>query len=154
MATIETFEGLVAWQKAKTLANAVYAMSRTEELAKDFGLRDQMRRAAVSVMSNIAEGFERGTTADFIHFLYIAKGSVGELRAQLHLVSDQRMASADHCEQCRLLAVETGRLVSGLIVYLKTKQQRETCQKKPRKPVVPGPSHQSFPFGASDPFDF
>lgn len=80
-----SFEELHVYQRARDLANAVYAITRTGPFARDFGLADQIRRAAVSVMPNIAEGFERGTSTEFIQFLYIAKGSCGEVRAQLQL---------------------------------------------------------------------
>jgi len=71
----ESFEELHIYQRARELTNSVYALSRDASFARDLSLVDQIRRAAVSVMSNIAEGFERGTTAEFVQFLYIAKGS-------------------------------------------------------------------------------
>ena len=83
--TAKRFEELKVWQKAKELTNLIYQLSSSGSFARDFGLKDQMRRAAVSVMSNIAEGFESQTQALFIQFLGRAKGSVGELRAQLYI---------------------------------------------------------------------
>lgn len=83
MATVRGFENLDAWQLARKLANEIYASSSSGAFARDFVLRDQMRGAAISVLSNIAEGFERGGNAEFIQFLSIAKGSVGEARAQM-----------------------------------------------------------------------
>ena len=83
MPTIKKVEDIEAWKKARELTRAVYNCSKIEPFSKDFALRDQMRRAAVSVMSNIAEGFERGGTKEFVQFLAIAKGSAGEVEAQL-----------------------------------------------------------------------
>ncbi|HQO65044.1 MAG TPA: four helix bundle protein, partial [Syntrophorhabdus sp.] len=88
MAKIEKFEDIEAWEKARRIAKNVYAACRQVEFSRDFGLRDQMQRAAVSIMSNIAEGFERGTNKEFIQFLFIAKGSAGEVRSQLYLALD------------------------------------------------------------------
>jgi four helix bundle protein len=85
MTTAKRFEDLEVWQKAKELTNLVYKYSSDGVFARDFGLRDQMRRAAVSIMSNIAEGFESQTQAMFIKYLAHAKGSAGELRAQLYM---------------------------------------------------------------------
>jgi four helix bundle protein len=90
MATVERFEDLQVWQRAKALANLIYDFSSSGEFARDFGLRDQMRRAAISVMSNIAEGFESRTQVMFIEYLGRAKASAGELRAQLYLALDQK----------------------------------------------------------------
>lgn len=84
---IERFEDLPIWKDARALSRAIYEISRS---FKDFSLRDQMRRAAVSVVSNIAEGFERGSNKEFLQFLYVAKGSVGELRAQLYVALDEK----------------------------------------------------------------
>ena len=82
MATIKRFEDIEAWKKARELTREVYRHSKVGPFSKDFGLRDQIRRAAVSVMSNIAEGFERGGNKEFMQFLAIAKGSVGEIESQ------------------------------------------------------------------------
>ncbi|MFQ5816859.1 MAG: four helix bundle protein [Terriglobia bacterium] len=83
MAFYQRFEELPLWRAAKELALRVYRMTDGDKFSRDFGLRDQIRRAAISVSSNIAEGFERGSRKEFIRFLYIAKGSVGEVRSQL-----------------------------------------------------------------------
>ena len=82
MATIRRFEDIEAWKKARELNREVYRITRGDLFARDFGLRDQIRRSSVSVLSNIAEGFERDGNAEFKQFLYIAKGSAGELRAR------------------------------------------------------------------------
>jgi four helix bundle protein len=83
---IEHFEDFVAWQKARVLTAKIYRVTDEGKFARDFGLRDQIRRAAVSIMSNIAEGFERGRAAEFHQFLSIAKASCAELRSQLYLL--------------------------------------------------------------------
>ena len=88
MAKIEKFEDIEAWQKARGLSKAVYAVTGDGTFARDFGLRDQIRRAAVSVMSNIAEGFDRGGNRELTQFLYIAKGSAAEVQAQLYVALD------------------------------------------------------------------
>lgn len=107
------------YQKARDLANGVYALTRQGAFAKDYGLADQVRRAAVSVMSNIAEGFERGSNTEFIQFLYIAKGSCGEVRAQLSIAVDQGYVAKSDYErlqnQCRLISG----MLSSFINYLK-----------------------------------
>ena len=82
---VRYFEDLEVWKEARRLTNEVYATTRDTGFSKDFGLRDQIRRAAVSVMSNVAEGFERGGNQEFVQFLYIAKGSCGEVRSQLYV---------------------------------------------------------------------
>ena len=85
---IEGFEDLLAWQKARALTALIYRITGERALARDFGLRNQIRRTAVSVMSNIAEGFERGRPAEFHQFLSIAKASCAELRSQLYVALD------------------------------------------------------------------
>ena len=88
MATIKRFEEIIAWQEARKLASMIYSLTSVGEFARDFGLRDQVRRAAVSVGSNIAEGFERNGNKEFEKFLWIAKGSVGEVISQLYTAID------------------------------------------------------------------
>src|SRR4030043_671338 len=85
---IEKFEDLIAWQKARELTKNIYKVTKQGDFFKDFGLRDQIRRASVSIMSNIAEGFERGGRSEFHQFLVIAKGSCAELRSQLYVSLD------------------------------------------------------------------
>ena len=86
---VKNFEDLEIWKDARALTRAIYQLTRDPKFSKDFGLRDQIRRAAVSIMSNIAEGFERGGNQEFIQFLYVAKGSCGEVRSQLWVAMDQ-----------------------------------------------------------------
>ena len=118
MARIEQFEDIDAWKKARELAQAIYEVTSVAEFARDFGLRDQIRRAAVSVMSNIAEGFERSGDKEFRQFLSLAKGSAGEVKAQLYVAVDARFLSQEQFDQLYSLATETGRLIGGFMRYL------------------------------------
>jgi four helix bundle protein len=86
---IKNFEELEIWKDARALTRAVYQLTSDPRFSKDLGLRDQIRRASVSILSNIAEGFERGGNQEFIQFLYVAKGSCGEVRSQLYVAMDQ-----------------------------------------------------------------
>jgi four helix bundle protein len=95
MATVKTFEGLEVWQHARKLVKEIYGVSNRGPFSKDFGLRDQLRRASISILSNIAEGFERSGNKEFAHFLFMAKGSAGELRAQLYVALDLAYISAN-----------------------------------------------------------
>jgi four helix bundle protein len=118
MAKIEKFEDIEAWKKARALAREIYAISNEGLFARDFGLRDQIRRAAVSVMSNIAEGFERGGDVEFRRFLAIAKGSAGEVKAQLYVALDAGMIDQATFDSLYKKAAETGNLVGGFMRYL------------------------------------
>lgn len=119
MATIQRFEDIEAWQKARELTNAVYSCSGKGTFAKDFGLRDQIRRAAVSIMSNIAEGFERGGSGEFVQFLSIAKGSAGEVGAQLYVALDQGYIDQEQFDSIKVAALSTKRLIAGFMNYLR-----------------------------------
>lgn len=89
MFSFKSFEEIESWQKARELTRKVYTVSNQGAFTKDFGLRDQIRRASVSIMSNIAEGFERDGKGEFLQILAVAKGSSGEVRAQLYIALDQ-----------------------------------------------------------------
>jgi len=119
MTTFKTFEDIEAWQKARNLTREIYVVSNLGSFSKDYGLRDQIRRAGVSIMSNIAEGFERGGTREFVQFLSMAKGSSGEVRSQLYVSVDQRYIDKDTFEQLFKLATETSRMIAGLMNYLR-----------------------------------
>jgi len=112
---VERFEDLQAWVKARELVNGVYRLCRDSGLAKDFGLRDQLQRAAVSVMSNIAEGFERTGVAEKSHFYNIARASCGEVRSLLYVVEDIFQETQADVHRLRELNSDTGRLLSGLM---------------------------------------
>jgi four helix bundle protein len=110
------FRDLKVWQRAKSLAVSVYALvERSPELAKDFGLRDQMQRAAVSVCSNIAEGDERDTDKDAVRFFYIAKGSIAELITQLEIAKDARIIEPSSADTLINEAEEIGAMLGALI---------------------------------------
>ena len=120
MGKIERFEEIKAWQMAKELVAVVYRMSGDGEFGKDFGLRDQIRRASVSVMSNIAEGFERGSDKDFQRFLYMAKGSAGEVRSQLFVALELGYLTIEEFSDLRTKAEGVSKALSGFIGYLTT----------------------------------
>ena len=117
--TIERFEDLVAWQKARLLTSKIYAATRIGQFAKDFGLIDQIRRAAVSIGSNIAEGFERGNNKEFITFLGIAQGCAGEVRSQLYTAYDVRYLSDAEITELVELSKDVSKLINGLILSLR-----------------------------------
>ncbi len=121
MATIEKFEDLEVWQNARKLTNLIYDYSDLGAFSRDFGLRDQMRRAAVSVMSNVAEGFESLTQALFIQYLGRAKGSAGEVRAQLYVALDRKYISLEQFQHARALAETCSRQSQNFIQYLESK---------------------------------
>ncbi len=115
---VKKFEELEAWKKARALSNRVYQASATSGFTRDFGLKDQIRRAAISILSNIAEGFERGGDKEFLQFLAVAKGSCGEVRAQLYIALDQGYISQNLFEELSNNVSEIGRMISGLMKYL------------------------------------
>ena len=119
MAKIARFEDLMSWQKARELNRLIYQASKKPAFAKDFGLRDQMRRASISIMSNIAEGFERGGDKEFIQLLSIAKGSCGEVRSQLYAALDEAYLDAAEFKELTDRSVEVSRLISGFMTYLR-----------------------------------
>lgn len=120
MTKIEKFEDMEVWQQARSITKAVYTNSRQGDFAWDFGLRDQIQRAAVSIMSNIAEGFERGTNKEFIQFLFIAKGSAGEVRSQLYIALDLGYIKKSAFDQLNTELISVSRQISGFIKYLQT----------------------------------
>ncbi|NOH00734.1 MAG: four helix bundle protein [Chloroflexi bacterium] len=120
MTTAKRFEDLEVWQRAKELTNLVYRHSTDGSFARDFGLRDQMRRAAVSIMSNIAEGFESSTQAIFIKYLGHAKGSAGELRAQLYIARDQGYITEKDFNEMLSTAEICSKQLSRFIQYLES----------------------------------
>ena len=119
MAKIEKFEDILARQKARELIQLVYRASRKGAFAKDFALRDQIRRAVISITSNIAEGFERGGTKEFVQFLGHAKGSCGEVRSQLYIALDEAYLSQSDWEELHNRCLEISRLLDGFAKYLR-----------------------------------
>jgi four helix bundle protein len=114
MTAIKTFEDINAWAEAREVTREVYDITKREAFAKDFELRGQIRRAAISIMSNIAEGYECQARGAFARYLGIAKGSAGELRAQLYVALDQSYITKEEfdalCNQTRKIASQLSRL--------------------------------------------
>ena len=109
------FEDLEAWREARSLVNQVYVLTRDEALKKDFGLCSQIQRASVSVMTNIAEGFERTGKAEKLNFYNIARASCGEVRSLLYVIEDNYPRSSARAVELRKRTETVGRLISGLI---------------------------------------
>jgi four helix bundle protein len=119
MAKIERFEDIESWKKARVLTNRLYAVTNAGAFAKDFELRSQIRRAGISIMSNIAEGFERGSgDKEFCRFLSMAKGSAGEVRAQLYVALDAGYITTTEFDELTELATSVSRLLSRFMQYL------------------------------------
>ena len=133
MALARTFEELQIYQKARELANGVYAATKEQPFAKDYGMVDQIRRASVSVLSNIAEGFERGSKTEFIQFLYIAKGSCGEVRAQLQIAHDQTYLEEKQSQRLSGLAAEISRMMSSFIGHLQAADFQGEKVERPKR---------------------
>ena len=119
---IEKFEDFIAWQKARQLTREIYKITNLDRFAKDFGLKDQIRRAAVSIMSNIAEGFERGRASEFHQFLSIAKGSCAEVRSQLYVALDAEYLNQQQFSRLMADAIETGQIIGGLRVSVERRK--------------------------------
>lgn len=120
MATVQQFEDLHVWQDARKLVREIYQVTKQRAFRRDFGLRDQITRAATSTMSNIAEGFERGTRKEFIRFLNMAKGSNGEMRSQLWIALDQEYVDQKTFDELRESVLALSRRVSKFITYLES----------------------------------
>ena len=124
MGKIQKFEDIVAWQKARELTREVYAHSKTGAFAKDFGLKDQIQRASVSIMGNVAEGYDRGGDKEFIQFFSVSKGSCGEVKSHLYVALDQQYINSMQFNQLYNSADEVGRLLAGFMAYLKQSDLR------------------------------
>ena len=160
-----SFEELHIYQRARELTNDIYSVTREGAFAKDYGLMNQIRRAAVSVMSNIAEGFERGAVTEFIQFLYIAKGSCGEVRAQLQVAVDQQYLVRETYESLTALTRKTGGMISNFIAHLQAseyrgdkftrRQRQQTSQREQSRATVRQPQraniHRPQPPGPASP---
>jgi four helix bundle protein len=119
---VERFEDLIAWQKARELTKQVYNITRTGALSKDFGLCDQIRRASVSVMSNIAEGFERGTSSEFHQFIVVAKGSCAEVRSELYVALDADYITEAQFDDIHGRSLELSSIIGGLKASIKKRK--------------------------------
>ena len=115
---INRFEELEVWQLSRTLVKEIYKVTNEGQFKKDFALRDQIRRAGLSVMSNIAEGFERKMKNELIQFLFISKGSSGEVRSQLYAASDLKYISDEQFKELFNLSESVSRTISAFIKYL------------------------------------
>ena len=127
MATIQRYEDLLVWKKSRELVGEVY---RELKNCNDRGFKDQIQRASVSVMSNIAEGFERGTKNEFVNYLQIAKGSAGEVRAQLYIATDIGYLNIEKFEYLKNLSEEVSKLLFSLIKKVKTSEHDGVQYKK------------------------
>ena len=116
---ISTFEDLIVWQKSIELVKQVYFLTNKERFFRDFGLREQVRRASVSISTNIAEGFERFSRKEYTHFLNIAKGSAGEVRSLLRIAFELGYLESSQYEQIRNSVLEVSRFLSNQIQSLK-----------------------------------
>jgi four helix bundle protein len=120
-----SFENLDAWQSARELVQAVYGMTRDNDLSKDYGLRDQIQRAAVSTMSNIAEGFERIGAVEKAHFYNIARASAGEVRSLIYVIEDTYPHLVEMTPSAKSKAITTGKLISGLIASTRRRAEQK-----------------------------
>ncbi len=125
---IERFEDLIAWQKARKLTQAIYQVSRRGAFARDFGLSGQIQRAAVSIMSNVSEGFERGGRGEFHQFLSTAKASCAEVRSQLYVAFDVGYLNQDEFDHLLAQAEEVARIVGGLRVSVQKQRKARPKQ--------------------------
>ena len=126
MPRIERFEDIEAWKNGRMLVKEIYAVTHHKPFAMDFGLKDQLTRAAVSITSNIAEGFDRGTDREFLQFLKVAKGSAAEVKSLLYNAFDLGYMSSDEFQKLLHDATIVGMMLSGFMTYLKN-----TCSSKP-----------------------
>ncbi len=124
MGKIERFEDIDAWRKARELTKAIYEVTAQGKIGAEFSLKDQIRRASVSIMANIAEGFERDGNKEFRQFLTTAKGSVGEVKSLLYVALDAELASSEQFDRLMALADDTSRLLAGFLRYLKASDKK------------------------------
>lgn len=115
---IKRFEDLEVWQLSRALVKEVYEITQKVEFQKDFGLKDQVRRYTVSIMANISEGFERKTQKEFINFLFIAKGSCGELRSHFYIAFDLGYINKETFDNLQNQTITISKSLSGFIKYL------------------------------------
>jgi four helix bundle protein len=123
--SIERFEDLIAWQKARELTKDMYRISQHAAFSRDFGLRDQIRRAAISVMANLAEWFERGGRSEFHQFLVVSKASCAEVRSLLYVALDADYLSQEEFEHLQGKAAELGRIIGGLRSAVRKQRELE-----------------------------
>jgi len=124
--TIKRFEDLEVWTIEREMPQNIYDLTRNSAFARDYGMIDQIRRAAVSVMSNISEGFERGSNKDFARFLFMARGSAGEVRSLLYVSLDQGYIDRGEFESCYKLCIRCSQTIWGLIRHVSSKSDWKT----------------------------
>ena len=124
MAKIKSFEELNSWKESRKFNHFLYKITSNQYFSKDFDLRRQLRRASISVSSNIAEGFERNTDKEFIYFLYISKGSAGEVRSQLYLAYDLEYIDKNEFKKLQKQITDISKMISGLIKYLENSNKK------------------------------
>ena len=121
MATIRKFEDIIAWQRARSINKLIYAATDNGKFARDFGLRDQIRRSAVSIMANIAEGFARRSDKDFAYFLNIARSSAAEVQSHLYVALDQGYLPQAEFDAIYAELEEVSRMIYGFARHLISK---------------------------------
>ena len=124
MAKIEKFEDIQAWKLAREVTRLIYEINSNDKFSRDFALVNQIRRASISILSNIAEGFERSVNKEFIQFLAIAKGSCGEVRTQLYVAFDQKYIDETKFREIMEKLLEINRLIAGFMKYLQQTEMR------------------------------
>lgn len=133
---IERFEDIQGWQKARELTLLVYRITRQDTLARDFRLRDQIQGAVISVMANIAEGFDAGSDTEFIRFLRYARRSASEVQSHLYIALDQGYITQAQFDEAYEMAAETKRLIGGFIRYLETSSPRSSARSQRKKAMT------------------
>jgi len=126
MAVIKSFEDLEIWKISKDFTVELYKITHNKNFNKDFSLRDQLRRASISIISNIAEGFERNGNKEFIQFLSIAKGSAGEIRAQIVIAFELKYITDKEFEKLHKDISQVSKQLSGFINYIKQSELKGT----------------------------
>jgi four helix bundle protein len=121
MGKFSSFEEINSWQKSRIFNKRIYQITENSNFKKDFDLVRQIRRASISISSNIAEGFERNTDKEFIYFLYVAKASAGEVRSQIYLAFDLEYIAKQEFDELLESVTEISKLLSGFIKYLSPK---------------------------------
>jgi four helix bundle protein len=132
MAKITKFEDIESWKRARRFTNEIYRITNAGKFSRDFVLRDQIRRAAISILSNIAEGFERGGDNEFLQFLSVAKASCGEERAQLYIALDQEYISLPQFDSLSKATNEVSQLIAGLMKCCATRLCAEANTANPQ----------------------
>lgn len=125
MATIENFEDLKSWQKARELCNEIYSLTEKERFKRDFSLKDQINRSSGSVMDNIAEGFDRNSNKEFRQFLFISKSSCSEVKSQLYRALDRKYITKEEFEKVYQTAEDSSKLIGGFLNYLRDKNRKK-----------------------------